>query len=37
MAEEIVDKLTASGVADYVDVTAYSKYVMLKCKWWNSV
>mgnify|MGYP002677773436 CR=1 FL=1 len=29
MAEEIVDKLTASGVADYVDVTAYSKYVML--------
>ncbi len=23
-----LDKLTASGVADYVDVTAYSKYVM---------
>ena len=29
MAEEIKDKLTASGVADQIEVTAYSKYVML--------
>ena len=29
MAQEIKDKLTASGVADQIEVTAYSKYVML--------
>ena len=32
MAQEIKDKLTASGVADQIEVTAYSKYVMLDRK-----